>query len=85
MNEREAWAYLEELPRTMPEVTRRSVCMSKREFLGDEFYAQVQQWYDESRQYLKNCGRPKDEVDRYMIAHHKLGSKVYGRMLKDAY
>jgi len=57
--------------------------ITKREFYGEEFYAKVQRWYDESRNYLKNCGRPMDEVDRMMIAYHKTGSQVFGRMLKD--
>jgi hypothetical protein len=38
--------------------------MTKREFLGTEFYAFCQNEYDTARRALKNFGKPNGEIDR---------------------
>lgn len=45
--------------------------LTKREFYGEEFYKRRQHEYDESRHFLKNCGRPIAEEDKFWITHHK--------------
>lgn len=64
---------------TKPPVIRP--CFSKREIYGEEFYAWVQGVYDESRRYLKTCGKPVSAKDRYCIDFHKFNSKHYGAIL----
>lgn len=42
-----------------------------REWMGEERWASLQQQYDEARKYLKNCGKPKNEHERWMIDLNK--------------
>ena len=55
--------------------------MTKREFLGKEFYGWVQREVDSARHYLKNCGKPKGEVEVVLIRHHKETVKALARLL----
>lgn len=54
---------------------------SRREFHGEPFYKWLVQQYEEARRYLKNCGRPKDDFDRYMIEFHRDSAAIFGRMM----
>jgi hypothetical protein len=55
--------------------------LSKREFAGKEFYAFCQQEYDTARNYLKNCGKPLSEVDRFLIDFNKTTVKIFAKLL----
>jgi hypothetical protein len=55
--------------------------LSKREFLGEEFYAMCQKEYDEARHYLKNCGRPQSEEDKWWIQVYKWKSQYWSNFL----
>lgn len=57
--------------------------LSKREFFGKEFYAFCQQEFDTARNYLKNCGKPKDDTDRWFIQFHKDTVQIFGKLLKE--
>lgn len=46
-----------------------------REFVGEEHWKFLQQTYDESRAFLKKCGKPKDDGDRYLIDFHRFWQK----------
>ena len=52
-----------------------------REIIGEEHFKFIKTQYDEARNYLKNCGKPKDEYDRFMIDHYKEISKRYSIQL----
>ena len=55
--------------------------LQTKDFNGAEFHAFCQQQYDEARRFLKRCGKPKDEVDRFLIEKHKTDASVFGKML----
>ena len=55
--------------------------LTTKEFNGPEYNGFSQQQYDEARRYLKNCGKPKDEIDRFLIEKHKVDAHVFGRAL----
>jgi hypothetical protein len=57
--------------------------LTKRDFLGKEFYAFCQQEYDVARNYLKNCGKPKDDIDKWFIQFHKDTVSIFGKLLTD--
>lgn len=57
--------------------------MTRREFLGDRFYAFCQQEYDNARNFLKNCGKPEDENDRWLISQAKLSTKIFGNLITE--
>ena len=38
---------------------------------GEAFVNDMRKVYDESRHYLKNCGKPKDWYDIWLINYHK--------------
>ena len=42
-----------------------------RELMGEELWATLQKQFDEARNYLKNCGKPKDQYDRALIEINK--------------
>lgn len=51
--------------------------MTKREFFDKEFLAFCQVEYDKARNYLKHCGKPKDDIDRWFILFHKDTAKLF--------
>lgn len=55
--------------------------LSNREFYGEEFYVRRQQEYEEARRFLKNCGRPKDDVDIFWIQSYKEQERSSARFL----
>jgi hypothetical protein len=55
--------------------------ISTRDFYGQEFYAFCQRQYDEARNFLKNCGKPNDEIDRFLIDTNKFTACTFGRLL----
>lgn len=55
--------------------------LRNRDFFGEEFYAFTQKNFDEARNYLKNCGKPETEEDKFWIQEMKWKANHYGRML----
>ena len=55
--------------------------MSRREFYGVEFYAFCQQEYDKARAHLKNCGKPNDDYDRFLIGEAKFSATFFKQFL----
>jgi len=55
--------------------------LSKKEFHGELFYAWAAQQYEAARVYLKNCGRPKDEYDRWLIEQAKFDAVLFKRFI----
>ena len=55
--------------------------LSKRDFVETEFYAYCQQQYDTARHYLKNCGKPKDDYEAWLIKEAKNTALIFGGML----
>jgi hypothetical protein len=55
--------------------------LTKREFHGEEFYAWCQQQYDIARNHLKNCGKPKTELDLFWIQHYKWDAQFFKKFL----
>lgn len=45
--------------------------LSLREFVGEEYFIWANQQYAEARNYLKNCGKPKDDYEKWLILFHK--------------
>ena len=50
-----------------------------REFVGEEFIILANREYSESRHYLKNCGKPKDWYDMWLIKFHKETCQLFSR------
>lgn len=61
----------------------RKNMLSKREFYGDEHFIWCQKQFEEARVFLKNCGRPKDEHDRFLIEEAKYNSKYFKAAITD--
>jgi hypothetical protein len=59
------------------------ILLRKKEFYGSEFYAMCQQEYDTARNYLKNCGKPQDDIDRWFINFHKDTVSIFGKLLTE--
>lgn len=57
--------------------------LSKREFYGEDFYKFLLREFETARVFLKNCGRPKDEHDRFLIDEAKFSSSYYKRMITE--
>lgn len=55
--------------------------LSTKDFNGNEFHAYCQQQYDEARRFLKTCGKPKDDIDRFLIEKHRADVSIFGGML----
>ena len=55
--------------------------LTTRDFHGQEFFVYCQQQFDEARRHLKNCGKPNNETDRFMIDHNKVTAKVFCGLL----
>lgn len=47
-----------------------------REYAGEEFVVSQRQVYDDSRNYLKNCGKPLDWFDSWLITYHKANCEL---------
>jgi hypothetical protein len=52
-----------------------------REFYGDDFYQFTLKSYEESRVFLRNRGRPKDDYDKFLIAEAKWTSSYFKQMI----
>lgn len=61
----------------------RKNILSKRDFYGDEHFIWCQKQFEEARVFLKNCGRPKDEHDRFLIEEAKYNSKYFKAAITD--
>ncbi len=59
----------------------RNDLLTDRVFLGDEFFKFCQKEYEEARRFLKNCGRPKDDVDIFWIQFYKEQERWAARFL----
>lgn len=64
-------------------MTLKNTYLTKREFYGTEFYAFLQQQFDEARHYLKNCGKPKDDIDKWFIQFNKETIKFCASLMRD--
>lgn len=49
-----------------------------RDFNGLHYHSFCQQQYDAARHFLKNCGKPIDEYDRWLIDFHKATISIFG-------
>ena len=52
---------------------------NKRDFYGQEHFLWAVQQYEAARVFLKNCGRPKTDHDRWLIAEAKFDSVFFKR------
>jgi hypothetical protein len=50
-----------------------------RDFVGEEHYKFCRREFDISRQYLKNCGKPKDWYDLFLIKFHKETCQIFSK------
>ena len=57
--------------------------LTKKEFYGDEHYAWCCQQYEKARVYLKNCGKPKNEFEKWLIEMAKFDSVHYKKSITD--
>ena len=55
--------------------------MNNRDFYGTEFYAFCQHEYDKARVHLKNCGKPSDDYDRFLINEAKFSATYFKQFL----
>ena len=53
--------------------------ISFREHVGDEYYIWGRKEFDNSRHYLKNCGKPKDWYDIFLIKFHRETCNLFKR------
>lgn len=52
---------------------------NKRSFYGEEHFLWAVQQYEAARVFLKNCGRPNTDHDRWLIAEAKFDSVFFKR------
>jgi hypothetical protein len=50
--------------------------------LDNAFVIWARQEYDNARHYLRNCGRPKDDIDRFLINEAKLTCNLFVKYVK---
>ena len=55
--------------------------MSKREFFGETYYLWALQQYEAARVFLKNCGRPQSDHDRFLISEAKWSASFFKQLL----
>lgn len=48
-----------------------------REYYGEQFINFCRQQYDLSRNYLKNCGKPKNNYDIFLIKQNKITCEIF--------
>lgn len=58
--------------------------LSTKDYHSAEFHAFCQQQYDNARRFLKTCGKPKDEIDRFLVEKHRADASIFGGMLDNA-
>jgi hypothetical protein len=51
--------------------------MRKKDFLDPSFLSFCQQEYDKARHYLKNCGKPLTEEERWNIYFNKQTEVIF--------
>ena len=56
--------------------------MQRREYLGEAYYLWALKQYEAARVFLKNCGRPMDDHDKFLIAEAKWDSQYFGKLIK---
>lgn len=57
--------------------------LNKKDFYGPEYYAWCCQQYEAARVFLKNCGRPKDDCDKWLIEQAKFDNVLFKKMITD--
>jgi hypothetical protein len=57
--------------------------LKKKDFYDPWFYKMCVQEFDTARHYLKNCGKPETDIDRWFIEFNKDTVKIFGNFLKD--
>lgn len=55
--------------------------LTTKDFFDKDFYSFCQQQYDIARRFLKTCGKPEDDTDRFLIDKHKFDAAFFGKML----
>ena len=55
--------------------------LSTQEFNGREYHTFCQQQYDTARRFLKNCGKPQDEVEQFLVDKHRKDAQIFGAAL----
>lgn len=59
----------------------RHAYLTPKEFHGQEFNAFCQAQFDEARKTLKNFGKPKDEIDRFLIEQARITQSIFNGYL----
>jgi len=57
--------------------------LTLREFAGDEYVNARRREYDESRNFLKTCGKPKDWYDIWLIKQAKFTAELTRRYVTE--
>lgn len=57
--------------------------LSKREFYGEDFYKFLLREFENARVFLKNCGKPQNDYDRFLAEQAKYSSAYYKRMINE--
>jgi hypothetical protein len=55
--------------------------LTRRDFYGESHYIWILKQYETARTFLKSCGRPDTEYDKYLISEAKWTSAFYKKML----
>ena len=58
--------------------------LTKRDFYGDEFFVFCCKQYELARVHLKNCGKPKDDYEKFLIREAKWSSVHFKSMINEA-
>ena len=46
-----------------------------------EFVKLCRQWYEESRVFLRNCGKPRNDIDKFLIDSARLNCTLYRKYI----
>jgi len=57
--------------------------LTKRNFYCPDFYKFCIKEFETSRQYLKSCGKPTTDEDKWWIFYHKETASIFGKYVKD--
>lgn len=55
--------------------------MTKREFHGEDFYVWAVKQYEAARVFLKSCGSPMNDYDKFLIVEAKWDSAFFKRII----
>lgn len=57
--------------------------LSAKEIYSPEFFSFVTQEYEHARHFLKNCGKPKNELDRFWIDFYRGTVRICKKILNN--